>query len=138
MTTHDDKFHNLDDDGMETYLKQFQPVQAAPLPQRDAVRHSHRLYVPMFLAASFATLLIVGAFVLDHRAAPAWDPEITKELRPAHPPSSLTIGNANLLLQKSLSVREALNSIARDPQNSWPQEGMSSAFTALGKENFKL
>jgi hypothetical protein len=92
----------------------------------------------MISAVSFVILLLVGSFTLDRHVEPAWDPARTKSLTPAQPPSGLTISNANLLLKESPSVREALNSIARDPQTSSPQEGKSSAFAALGKENFKL
>lgn len=135
MNIHDE-IRRHDGDGLETYLKQFQPVQAAPLPQRDAVRHTRQLYIPGFMTASFAILLIVGAFLLDHRAAPMWDPAETEILNP-QPPLGLTISDANLLLKQSSSVHEALNSIAREPKRSFPQ-GKSSAFAALGKENFRL
>jgi hypothetical protein len=92
----------------------------------------------MILAVSFVMLLLVGSLTLDRHAEPASKPALTKSLMPAQPPSGLTISNANLLLKESPSVREVLNLIARDPQTSLPQEGKSSAFAALGKENFKL
>jgi hypothetical protein len=91
----------------------------------------------MILAASVAVLVLAGAFMLDHHAGPAWDPAETRILNPEQPPSVLTLSDANLLLQQSPSVRDALNSIARDSKNSFP-EGKSSAFAALGKESFRL
>lgn len=137
MILRDDEIRKFDDEELETYLKQFQPLKAHPLSHREVVTRTQHSSVSMVLAALFAILLIVGALKLDRHAEPAWNSAETKSLFSEQPPSNLTVGSANLLLEQSSSVGEALNVIARDSLVSLPQ-GTTSALSALGKENFRL
>lgn len=137
ITSDDDIYKHDDNERLETYLKQFQPVKADPLPHWPLVRQTRHSYMPMIWAISFVMVLIAGALTLDYKSQPQYTPVKARVEAPTQPPTALTIRSANLLLKGSSSVAEALNAIAYIPQTSLPQ-GASSALATLGMEKFKL
>lgn len=132
---------NLDDDRLEAYLKEFRPLQAAPLPTNVLVANSRkprRLAITIW-ALTVAAILIATAFLLRipaHRVTRSDGNSMA-----AHEPYSmqpLTLRSANRLLVDSPSFGAAFDSLESDSAATVPiPKGEESALDVLKQEDLK-
>jgi len=129
-----------DDEQFETYLRQFKPLGADPLPvaRRRPAPARFRLYFAP--AAAAIAVLLVLFFTLRGRskpviAPPAKCPAGSEELAASQP---LTLQQANELLAHAPSFTSGLNNIAFQRQRQKLPPGSLSALAALSKEDIKL
>lgn len=128
---------NLDDDRLESYMKQFRPLPAAPLvlsaPAVTARKPRHLGITVWTLAV--AAVLTVSVSLLRipaHRVSSAGDSTSARRPYSTH---ALTLRTANELLVNSSSFNAALES---DAGAAAPiPEGKLSALKVLSQENLK-
>lgn len=123
-----------DDERLETYLQQFRPLAADPLPfTREQAAHKPRR---LALWAGAAAVLVIAA-VLAFRLLPDHQPDSPESpgairivnLEP------LTIYAANRALSQASSTKVALDDIAFQAQIVPASQGTQSALKALSKED---
>jgi hypothetical protein len=125
------------DEEFETYLKQFRPLPAEPLPR--ARRHPWRVLAAY---AAAAVLLLVVSWLANHHhqgTAPVVR-VVSKSLvrEQIKGDSPLTVARADEMLVRSASFQAALDDLAFQHQSVQPPRGMRSALGTLGKEDFRL
>jgi len=127
-----------DDERFESYLKQFRPTAAEPLPlERRGIRRGL-----VFTLAAAAALAILAASVLAIRLhrQPASSVGVKNlanvvQLRNSQP---LTLGYANELLTHARSFKAAIDGLPFQSERTQVPEGGQSALAALSKEETKL
>lgn len=118
-----------DDERFESYLKQFRPVEAEPLPRENPRRAKLRSFA--FLAAAAVLLILVTGAAVWYRHGRFTPPE--EEALPV----KVTLGQAELALAQDSSFDEALDRLERasKPQRkSKPESHVQSALQVLGRE----
>jgi hypothetical protein len=129
-----------DDEKFEGYLKEFRPLAAEPLQTEQ-----HRVAAPrpVMVAAwtsACAAVLVLTFLLLSQRAKPPQSTDGNRGHSGAQPLTNheqLTLGRANSLLAHAESYKSAVDRISSRSQDA-RQEGKTSAFAVLGKENNKL
>lgn len=127
-----------DDERFETYLKQFSPVAAAPLPQ-ESVRNTslHRFRRAAWFAAAAA--VIAGALVLRTKLVRDQVPIPNNASTAAQVPvEPLTLRRANARLASGQTFKTVLDDLAFRPESAPLPEGKQSAVSVLSKEKIKL
>ena len=92
-----------------------------------------------FAAAATVVLAVVLMIYFRPKQAPASSgSQQAASTERLSNPEPLTLGNANALLTRSMSVKAIVDDIAFRPQSTQLPKGQHSALTALGKENITL
>jgi hypothetical protein len=132
--------NNHDDGQFESYLQQFRPLAPVSLPVELVSAQRRRLRFTAWTAIA-ALLLVTAALTLRLALGPA---------RPPHPAQSnaarepftnsqpLTIAEANALVARSPSVREAIDYLSFRRWDTQLAKGKQSALAVLSKEKIKL
>lgn len=132
---------NLDDDRLESYMKKFRPLPAAPLPLNvpaAPARKPKHLGITVW-TLSAAAILALSLYLLRPRAHQVTDSEHHSIVQPSHYSAQpLTLGVANELLANSPSFEAALASLESDSAAAAriPKD-KESALAVLSQEDLK-
>ncbi len=128
-----------DDERFESYLRQFRPAAALPLPIEKLARP--RRFVLLAALAATAVALVVVGFSLRLRwlrkdsAERGTSIASTERLESSTP---LTLGGANALLSTAPSFSFAVKEMSFRSGTTPPPAGKSSALAVLSKEKTRL
>lgn len=130
----------LDDEGFETYLKQFRPIVPDGLPLTEGSQKSWRrrsvLSIGVVGAAVMVILGVVSFHIVKSRVAhKRSNPASVEVVLPRQP---LTMRDANALLASAPSYKSAVGSMAFRNQDSTIPKNKQSALAVLAKEKIKL
>jgi hypothetical protein len=130
----------LDDEGFETYLKQFRPLVPDALPTREASQESwRRRSVLRTWVVGATAMVILGVLSFQifkiHVADKGSHPALVQVVLPVQP---LTMRDANALLSIAPSYKAAVDSMAFHEQGSTIPKDRQSALAVLAKEKIKL
>jgi hypothetical protein len=130
----------LDDEGFETYLKQFRPLVPDALPSREASQESWRrrsvLRIGVVGATAMVILGVLSLHIFKSRVAHKGShPASVQAVLPVLP---LTMRDANALLAIAPSYKAVVDSIAFHNQGSTIPKDKQSALAVLAKEKIKL
>jgi hypothetical protein len=121
-----------DDEQFKSYLKQFRPVEAEPLPAEKAEGIRLRRFVLVAAAAALLVIVAGAAFWYQRgRITPREAPYAEAQ------PARVTLGQAEAALAQDSSFDEALDRLERTskPQpTSQPANHAQSALQVLGRE----
>lgn len=126
---------NRDDEQFESYLKQFRPLAAEPLPHREyghALRGWWRLAAWTSAAAALAAAMVFAIYLLPRHPPSPQEPAEINRIANSQP---LTIRTANELLMRSSSMKDAIDRMAFQSQVSKLSQGKQSALAVLSKDN---
>lgn len=123
-----------DDEELKSYLRQFRPLHAEPLPvtQAQAAHKPRRLA----LWAGAAAVFVIAA-VLAFRLLPNQHPDSPESASATRidNPQPLTVYTANQILSRASSTKTALDDIAFQAQTVPASQGTQSALKVLSNED---
>ncbi len=131
---------NLDDEGFEAYLKQFQPLVPDALPSKEAYQESWRHRSVLRISVVGATALVILGVWSFHavKSRVAYTSSNRATVRVVVPVQPMTMRDANALLATAPSYKAAVDSMAFHIQGSTISKDKQSALAVLAKEKIKL
>jgi hypothetical protein len=132
---------DVDEERIETYLKRFRPVAAAPLPAGQKRRVIRRPLVFAAWALAATVLIALALFLARRDRLPTPLSRVAKASAPAKQHASdrpLTLRNANEMLARAPSYGTALERMAFHHEAARPPSGKKSALEVLSKEDWNL
>lgn len=132
---------NNEDDEFREYLRQFRPLDAAPLQVRDGTRVIMRPFrLPVWFATAAACLMAIlfSLFILRRQPSSSHTAIGQGTTRALDESAPLTLGSANALLARSTSAKSTLDQMAFGPRSVRIPEGQQSTLAVLNKEKTKL
>ena len=130
-----------EDDEFREYLRQFRPLDAAPLQVRDGTRvvtRPFRLPVRFATAAACLMAILFSLFILRRQPSSSHTAIGQGTTRALDESAPLTLGSANALLARSTSAKSTLDQMAFGPRSVRIPEGQQSTLAVLNKEKTKL